>query len=492
MSYVENPLKFGPPEKTGLYDPSMEKDSCGVGFVANIKGQPSHQIMLDAYNLNSRMDHRGGCGFEANTGDGAGILMALPHTFFQKVSDELFNIKITPGKYAVGNLFLPQAKKERDYCARFIEEIIAEEGQNLVGWREVPIDPEIADVGPAARAAQPCIMQLFLSAAKDLSQEEFERANYVIRKRFTNFLRNHEDLSERKQVFACSLSTKVIVYKGMLTPGQLFPFYTDLANPNFETHLAMVHSRFSTNTFPSWDRAQPNRFMSHNGEINTLRGNVNAMTARQGVVSTNVFGKALKSIFPVIDDDLSDSGSFDAVLEFLLLSGRSLAEATMMMIPEAWQSDKNMNEGKKDFYEYHSSLMEPWDGPASIVFSDGNYIGAVLDRNGLRPSRYYITHDDKCIMASEVGVVEVEPANVKIKGRLQPGRMFMLDFDQGRLIPDEELKETISSKRPYGNWLTEQKVTLGHIVSDFEAESIDVEDTLQRMKAFGYLSLIHI
>ena len=486
MSYVKNPLKFGPPEKTGLYDPSMEKDSCGVGFVANIKGQPSHQIMLDAYNLNSRMDHRGGCGFEANTGDGAGILMALPHTFFQKVSDELFNIEIFPGQYAVGNLFLPQAKKERDYCVSFIEEIIAEEGQNLVGWREVPIDPEIADVGPAARAAQPCIMQLFLSAAKGLSQEEFERANYVIRKRFTNFLRNHEDLSERKQVFACSLSTKVIVYKGMLTPGQLFPFYRDLANPNFETHLAMVHSRFSTNTFPSWDRAQPNRFMSHNGEINTLRGNVNAMTARQGVVSTNVFGKALKSIFPVIDDDLSDSGSFDAVLEFLLLSGRSLAEATMMMIPEAWQSDKNMNKGKKDFYEYHSSLMEPWDGPASIVFSDGKYIGAVLDRNGLRPSRYYITHDDKCIMASEVGVVEVEPANVKIKGRLQPGRMFMLDFDQGRLIPDEELKETISSKRPYGNWLTEQKVTLGHIASDFEAESIDVEDTLQRMKAFGY------
>ena len=347
----EMPLKFGFPKKTGLYDPSMEKDSCGVGFVANIKGQPSHQIMLDAYHLNSRMDHRGGCGFEANTGDGAGILMALPHSFFQRIANELFDADIVPGKYAVGNVFLPQKEKERDYCREFIENIIDEEGQKLIGWREVPIDPDGADVGPAARMAQPYILQLFISAGKNLSQDEFERANYVIRKRFSNFLRKKECLLERKQIYACSLSTKVIVYKGMLTPGQLFPFYKDLTDTNFETHLAMVHSRFSTNTFPSWDRAQPNRFMSHNGEINTLRGNVNAMTARQGVVSTNVFGERLKRIFPVIDDDLSDSGSFDAVLEFLLLSGRSLAEATMMMIPEAWQSDKNMVQGKKDFYE---------------------------------------------------------------------------------------------------------------------------------------------
>ena len=482
----ELPLKFGFPEKKGLYDPSMEKDSCGVGFVANIKGQPSHQIMLDAYHLNSRMDHRGGCGFESNTGDGAGILIALPHSFFRKLAHELFDTEIIPGQYAVGNIFLPQAEKERNYCRKYIESIIAEEGQTLVGWREVPIDPEGANVGPAARIAQPFILQLFVSAGSDLDQDEFERANYAIRKRFTNFLRNNAKLKERKQVYACSLSTKVIVYKGMLTPAQTFPFYQDLTDPQFETHLAMVHSRFSTNTFPSWDRAQPNRFMSHNGEINTLRGNVNAMTARQGIVSTDVFGKELKRIFPVIEDDLSDSGSFDAVLEFLLLSGRSLAEATMMMIPEAWQSDKNMVQGKKDFYEYHSALMEPWDGPASIVFSDGKYIGAVLDRNGLRPSRYYITHDDKCIMASEVGVVKVDPANVKIKGRLQPGRMFMLDFDQGRLIPDHELKESIYSKRPYGEWVKNQKVTLDHISSDAKPTPLEAKDTLQRMQAFGY------
>ena len=330
--FKKRPLKFGFPEKTGLYDPAMEKDSCGVGFVANIKGNPSHEIMLDAYHLNSRMDHRGGCGFEANTGDGAGILMALPYSFFQQLGKELFDAKLTAGHFAVGNIFLPQSESERAFCQSTIERIIEEEGQHLVGWREVPVDAKGADVGPAARNAQPFISQLFIKSAKGTNQDTFERANYVIRKRFSHSLRGDKSLLERKQVYACSLSTKVIVYKGMLTPGQLFPFYKDLTNSAFETHLAMVHSRFSTNTFPSWDRAQPNRFMSHNGEINTLRGNVNAMAARQGKVATDAFGEKLPAIFPVIDPDCSDSGSFDAVLEFLLLSGRSLAEATMMMI----------------------------------------------------------------------------------------------------------------------------------------------------------------
>ena len=481
------PLKFGYPEKTGLYDPSQEKDSCGVGFVANIKGKPSHQIMLDAYHLNSRMDHRGGCGFEANSGDGAGILMALPNTFFHKVAKTEFDTDLpAAGQFAVGNIFLPQIDEERHICREAINQIIAEEGQSLVGWREVPIDAKGADVGPAALMAQPRIEQLFVAAGADLDQEQFERKLYVIRKRFTHRLRQDTSLTEAKQVYACSLSTKVIVYKGMLTPGQLFPFYGDLTNPDFETHMAMVHSRFSTNTFPSWDRAQPNRFMSHNGEINTLRGNVNSMVARQGKAKTDVFGDKLKTIFPVIDDDCSDSGSFDAVLEFMLMSGRSLPASVMMMIPEAWQSDTNMAQVKKDFYEYHSALMEPWDGPASIVFSDGHYIGAVLDRNGLRPSRYYVTHDDKVIMASEVGVVHVEPENVKLKGRLQPGKMFLLDFEEGRLIPDEEVKNTIASKRPYGEWLAEQKVTLGHLASGNAAHSLDGENILQRMQAFGY------
>ncbi len=487
MNEQQYPLKFGFPEKTGLYDPANEKDSCGVGFVANIKGVPSHQIMLDAYHLNSRMDHRGGCGFEANTGDGAGILMALPHSFFRKVAREELGADLPEaGSYAVGNIFLPQINDERELCFDAINRIVAEEGQTLIGWRDVPIDPVGADVGPAALMAQPFIAQLFIGAADGLEQDAFERVLYIIRKRFSHRLRNDKTMKEAKQVYACSLSTKVIVYKGMLTPAQTFPFYKDLTNPNFETHLAMVHSRFSTNTFPSWDRAQPNRFMSHNGEINTLRGNVNSMVARQGKVATDAFGDKLGDIFPVIDSDCSDSGSFDAVLEFLLLSGRSLAEATMMMIPEAWQADQNMAQEKKDFYEYHSALMEPWDGPASIVFSDGHYIGAVLDRNGLRPSRYYITHDDKCIMASEVGVVHVDPANVKVKGRLQPGKMFLIDFEQGRLIPDEEVKQIICNKRPYGQWLAEQKVSLEHLSGNAAGTSLEADDTLQRMQAFGY------
>ena len=485
------PLTFGFPPKQGLYDPAQEKDSCGVGFVANIKGKPSHQIMLDAYHLNSRMDHRGGCGFEANTGDGAGILMALPHSFFGDIAAKAFGVALPDaGQYAVGNIFLPQSDAEREFCRTTINNIIQEEGQTLVGWREVPTDAMGADVGPAALAAQPRIEQLFVAAAEGLTQEEFERKLYVIRKRFSHKLRGDSSLTEAKQVYACSLSTKVIVYKGMLTPGQLFPFYKDLMSPKFETHLAMVHSRFSTNTFPSWDRAQPNRFMSHNGEINTLRGNVNAMVARQGTAKTDVFGDKLESLFPVIDADCSDSGSFDAVLEFMLMSGRSLQESVMMMIPEAWQSDVNMDQQKRDFYEFNSAIMEPWDGPASIVFSDGHYIGAVLDRNGLRPSRYYVTKDDKVIMASEVGVVHVDPANVLLKGRLQPGKMFLIDFEEGRLIPDEELKQTISAKRPYGDWLAEQKVTLADIAKPDNILSLDDaqgEDALlRRMQAFGY------
>ncbi|MDX1491060.1 MAG: glutamate synthase large subunit [Pseudohongiellaceae bacterium] len=481
------PYKFGFPEKTGLYDPSSEKDSCGVGFVADIKGRPSHKVMLDAYHLNSRMDHRGGCGFEANTGDGAGILMALPHSFFQKVAKNELGIELPEaGKYAVGNIFLPQIAEERAKSVAVINEMIANEGQTVLGWRDVPVDADAADVGPAARTAQPHIAQLFVGAADGLSQDDFERRLYVARKRFTHQLRGDSSLTEAKMVYACSLSTKVIVYKGMLTPGQLFPFYKDLTNTGCETHLAMVHSRFSTNTFPSWDRAQPNRFMSHNGEINTLRGNVNQMVAREGTVASDLFGDNMKELFPVIDADCSDSGSFDSVLEFMLLSGRSLQEAIMMMVPEAWQSDVNMSQTKKDFYEYHSALMEPWDGPASIVFTDGHYIGAVLDRNGLRPSRYYVTHDDIVIMASEVGVVMVDPENVKLKGRLQPGRMFLLDFEEGRLIPDEELKESIASKRDYAQWLANQRVTLADIATKTSAHSLDGENVLQRMQAFGY------
>ncbi|MEO2176922.1 MAG: glutamate synthase large subunit, partial [bacterium] len=480
---IIKPGKF--PDKIGLYDPANEKDSCGVGFVANIKGKPSHQIMQDAYEINSRMDHRGGCGFEKNTGDGAGILTALPHSFFSGIANAKGFQLPQIGNYAVGNIFLPQDNAERAICKQTIENVITDEGQDFIHWRAVPVDPAKANVGPAALTAQPVIEQLFIgSTAAD--ESAFERSLYIIRRRFTEILRRGSNLTQSHLLYVCSLSSNIIVYKGMLTPSQLFPFYSDLEDPRFESHLAMVHSRFSTNTFPSWDRAQPNRYMSHNGEINTLRGNKNSMSAREGVVESALFGDDLQKLFPIIEPDCSDSGTFDNVLEFLLMSGRTLQEAVMMMIPEAWQSDINMSQQKRDFYEFNSALMEPWDGPASIVFTDGRYIGAVLDRNGLRPSRYYITRDDKVIMASEVGVLDVAPENVESKGRLQPGKMFLIDFDQGRMIPDEEIKTEFSNKRPYGAWLKNQRIKLSEVPRVTDDHGFAPETLLPRMQAFGY------
>jgi glutamate synthase (NADPH/NADH) large chain len=481
----DNIIKKGSyPTATGLYDPNNEKDSCGVGFVANIKGVPSHQILQDAYHINSRMDHRGGCGFEENTGDGAGILTALPFSFFKEIAAELGFTLPEPGSFAVGNIFLPQDDEERAICMSHIEAIIAEEGQSFLAWRDVPTDADKADVGPAARDAQPVIKQLFIGANTD--QETFDRTLYIIRRRFTEKLRRGLDLKEGHLLYACSLSTSVIVYKGMLTPGQLFPFYLDLDDERYKAHLAMVHSRFSTNTFPSWDRAQPNRYMSHNGEINTLRGNKNWMTAREGVASSDRFGDDIKKLFPIVEPEFSDSGTFDNVLEFLMLSGRTLQESVMMMIPEAWQSDANMSKEKRDFYEFNSALMEPWDGPASIVFTDGNCIGAVLDRNGLRPSRYYITSDDRVIMASEVGVLPVDPADVIAKGRLQPGKMFLIDFEKGRMIPDEELKHDFSSRRPYGEWLANKSIQLDDVPKVADSHGFAPTTLIERMQAFGY------
>ena len=429
------------PDKKGLYDPEFEKDSCGVGLVANIKGIQSREIMDDAYIINSRMDHRGGCGFEENTGDGAGILVALPHEFF-KVECKKLKINLpNKGDYAVGNVFFPQKKSEREFCKKIIENVLKKEKLELLGWRKVPINISKADVGPAALDCKPSIEQIVIKSPNNIDQNDFERKLYLVRKIFTKQLRQESDLTQALMFYVCSLSSRLIVYKGMLTPSQLFPFFPDLENKSFETHLAMVHSRFSTNTFPSWDRAQPCRYMCHNGEINTLKGNMNLMQSRQGKASSDLYKDKIKKLFPIAEPDCSDSGSFDNVLELLILSGRELPEAVMMMIPEAWQNDQNMSKAKKDFYQYASSLMEPWDGPASIVFTDGTQVGAVLDRNGLRPSRFYVTNDDKVIMASEVGVLEVAPDTVVRKGRLQPGKMFLIDFDKGKLISDEEIKK---------------------------------------------------
>ena len=472
------------PVKSGLYDPEFEKDSCGVGLVANIKGVPSREIMENAYLINSRMDHRGGCGFEENTVDGAGILMALPDSFFQEESDKLKISLPKSGEYAVGNIFLPQIADERKKCKKIIEEIVSKEGQQFLGWRKVPTDSEKANVGPAAKECQPIMEQLFIGCSKNIDQDAFERKLYLIRKIFSDRLRYNENLSQGLMLYACSLSSRLIVYKGMLTPGQLFPFFPDLENSNFKTHLAMVHSRFSTNTFPSWDRAQPCRYMCHNGEINTLKGNVNLMRARQGKAASKLFGNKIKKLFPIAEADCSDSGSFDNVLELLIMSGRKLPEAAMMMIPEAWQNDKEMSKKKRDFYEYSSSLMEPWDGPASIVFTDGTQVGAVLDRNGLRPSRFYVTNDDKVIMASEVGVLPVDSKSVLKKGRLQPGKMFLIDFEKGRLIPDEEIKNQVAGQHPYKDWNKSQIVDLKDLKTSKKTPS--TEKLIPKMKAFGY------
>ena len=483
---AESLFQNGRPRAYGLYDPQNEHDACGVGFVAHIKGQRSRQIIDDAERMLRHMTHRGACGCEANTGDGAGMQTALPFEFLERVARDDLGIELPErGKYGVGIVFLPTDEEQRNQCKETVNQIITEQGQMLLGWRKVPVDPDGADIGPSARVAEPVIEQLFVGAADGLDQEALERELFVIRKMASHQLRG-SDIFQALLFYVCSLSTKVVIYKGMLTSAQLMKYYLDLQADDYQSHLAMVHARFSTNTFPSWDRAQPNRFMSHNGEINTLRGNTNWMSARQGVMQSDLFGDDIKKLFPITEPDCSDSGIFDNALEMLYHSGRTLQEAVMMMIPEAWQNHHSMSEDKRAFYEYYSALQEPWDGPASISFTDGKYIGAVLDRNGLRPSRYYVTHDDRVVMASEVGVLDVEPANVKSKGRLQPGKMFLVDFEQGRLIPDEELKQDVAGKRPYKQWLENQRLQLSELPKADAPAYLASDELLDRMQSFGY------
>ena len=479
--------QFHLPPAQGLYDPELEKDACGVGFIAHIKGVPSHQNVLDADQILQAMDHRGACGCESNTGDGSGIMCGLPHKFLAKVAQQDLGVELpTPGRFAAGLVFLPEDETERAFCKETIQKLVTDAGQQLIGWRDVPQMADIADIGPTARTSEPRIEQLFVGAEDGLEGEAFERKLYMIHKQASHLLRGSDELKQALMFYICSLSTKVIIYKGMLTPAQVLPYFPDLRDEDFETHLAMVHSRFSTNTFPSWDRAQPLRFMSHNGEINTLRGNKNWMRAREGSAKSALFGDDLEKLFPVVEPHCSDSGTFDNVLEFLLMNGRTLQEAIMMMVPEAWQKHETMPEEKRAFYEYFSCMMEPWDGPASIAFTDGQYIGATLDRNGLRPSRYYITHDDRVIMGSEVGVLPVDPSIVKEKGRLQPGKMFLVDFKAGRLIPDEELKSDFARVKPYGTWLKQQRIRLADLHPEMEPHGFDRDSLLPRMQAFGY------
>jgi len=487
MPFVKRPGRYG------LYDPSYEKENCGVGFLANIKGKKNHSIIDDAGHILCRMDHRGARGAEVNTGDGAGMLTALPHEFLVKVAKKEAGIDLpAEGSYAAGIVFLPKKDAERAACKATVEKIIAANGQRLLGWRRVPTNNK--GLGPSAIASEPVMEMLFVGScpvgpeadpSATVSPEAFDRTLFIIRKEATHALRGKEHDAD-SYFYVSSLSSRVIVYKGMLSPDQLISYYPDLSHPDYVSHLAMVHSRFSTNTFPSWDRAQPLRYMAHNGEINTLRGNVNKMLSRQGMLESPLFGDDLERAFPINEQDLSDSGHFDNVLELLCMGGRSLPESVMMMIPEAWENHQSMSDAKRAFYEYSSSMMEPWDGPASISFTDGTYIGAVLDRNGLRPSRIYITRDDMVIMASEVGVLDIDPARIVKKTRLQPGKMFLVDFKEGRIIGDDEIKEKIAGSKPYAAWLRNQVMRLGSLPAGTVPPSLDDESLKRRLRAFGY------
>ncbi|WP_437186138.1 glutamate synthase large subunit [Planctomicrobium sp. SH668] len=481
----------GFPEDNGLYSSENEHDACGVGFVANIKGHPSHQTILDADRINRQMHHRGACGCEENTGDGAGILTALPHKFLRRVVKAELGIDLPEaGQYGAGIVYFPKDKTVQEEFKKIVAEHVAKQGLKLLGWRNVPQDPVAANIGPSALSVEPDMQLILIGAPEGIDQQTFERKLFVVRKTSSHAIRTGKH-ALALQFYICTLSTRIIVYKGMFTPAQVLPYYPDLQDEDYESHLAMVHSRFSTNTFPSWDRAQPLRCIAHNGEINTVKGNSNWMFARQGALQSELFGEDLETLFPVVEAHGSDSGNFDNVMELLYHGGRDLPDVAMMMIPEAWQNHHAMPEEKRAFYEYHSALMEPWDGPASVSFTDGRFIGACLDRNGLRPSRFYVTHDDQVIMASEVGVLEVPPENVKLKGRLQPGKMFLVDFEQGRLIPDEELKHAVASRRPYGEWLKNQRLELRDLRKEWQANGGQISpirdsDLLKMKQAFGY------
>ena len=477
---------FGLPPKQGLYDPAFEKDACGVGFVVNIKGEKSHAIVSQALTVLMNLDHRGARGAEANTGDGAGILLQIPDAFLRQKCADLEITLPAAGHYGVGMVFMSHDGREQQECKERFEEFVREEGQHFLGWRQVPTDN--SGLGKTALIGEPAVYQAFVGRNLAVLADDplaFERKLYVIRKRAEHAIR-YADFPGGDRFYISSLSCRTLVYKGMLLPAQVPSFYKDLTDAGLESGLAVVHARFSTNTFPSWERAHPYRYIIHNGEINTLRGNVNWMYARQSTFASELFGDDLAKVLPVINTDGSDTAMFDETLEFLHLAGRPLHHAAMMMIPEPWSGHATMSDSKKAFYEYHSTLMEPWDGPASIVFTDGTVVGAVLDRNGLRPSRYYVTKDDIVVMASEVGVLDIPAERILRKSRLQPGRMFLVDTAQGRIIADEEIKESLAAQHPYREWLDKYLLTLEDLPEPPAVAEPDHRTVVQRQMAFGY------
>tara|TARA_R110000868_G_scaffold126481_9_gene333618 strand:+ start:257 stop:4765 length:4509 start_codon:yes stop_codon:yes gene_type:complete len=468
-------------KKQGLYLPEFEHDNCGAGFICSLKGKKSNDIIHKALEILEKLEHRGAVSSDGKTGDGAGILIDIPHDFFQ---DECNFELPEPGNYATGNIFLPQKENQKEFCISAFEANIKKQGLKLLGWRDVPVNRSVP--GRIAMETEPFVKQIFVAKENDeQSYFDFNLKLYVARKTTEHTVINSK-LSESKFFYVPSLSTKIIIFKGLLMPEDISLYYKDLMDSRVVTRLALVHQRFSTNTFPTWDLAQPFRYMCHNGEINTLRGNVTRMRTREELLKSDLFGDEIKNILPIILPGKSDSATMDMVVELLLMTGRSLPEVMMVLVPEAWEKNPDMSEAKRAFYEYHSCLSEPWDGPASIPFTDGNYIGAVLDRNGLRPSRYSVTKDGYVIMSSETGVVDLEPENIELHGRLEPGKMFLVNMEEGRIINDEEIKEDIAQRHPYKKWLNKNLVHLKDIPYNDCPLFLNEASLEKRKAAFGY------
>ncbi|MBI4693582.1 MAG: glutamate synthase large subunit [Gammaproteobacteria bacterium] len=484
MATSETRLPLAGRPQAGLYDGSHEHDACGVGFVVDMKGRKSHATIERALTILKNLEHRGACGCEVNTGDGAGILIQMPDPFLRRECTALGIELPAPNYYGAGVVFLPHDAAQSKRCEEEFARIVAEEGQTLLGWRAVPYDDSA--IGPTAKACEPAFKQIFIGRNAALADDQaFERKLYVIRKRAEHTIWN-SDLSGKSLFYVPSLSARTLVYKGMLNADQVEKQFPDLSDPGVASALALVHQRFSTNTFPSWPLSHPFRFVAHNGEINTLRGNINWMRAREALCKSDVFGDDLQKLFPIVIEGSSDSASFDQVLEFLHMAGRPLPLAVLMMIPEAWSGHEQMDAARKAFYEYHGCLMEPWDGPASIAFTDGRIIGAVLDRNGLRPSRYYVTKDDMVVMASEVGVLDFPPENIALKERLHPGRIFLVDTEAGRIIDDAELKQRYIDQFPYADWLKKNHVPLASLPHPEEVPHFEPDSLLCRQQVHGY------
>ena len=473
----------GVPPAQGLYNPQHEHDACGIGFVASIEGRKSHDIVMKGVQILINLAHRGACGCDPQTGDGAGILIQIPHAFFEREAGTMGFKVPAPGEYGVGMVFLPVDTHDRLICEGIIEKIAREEGLTVLGWRDTPINGNT--IGRLARASQPYIEQIFLRSAAEMDQDALERKLYVVRKRAESEILA-TDLKEKDFFYIPSLSTRTIIYKGLLLAPQITDFYKELLDPDVTSALCLVHQRFSTNTFPSWKLAHPYRYICHNGEINTLRGNMNWMYARQSVLQSPLFGDDMKKLLPIITAGGSDSAMLDNAVELLTLSGRSLPHVMSMLIPEAWDHDDTMPDDIKAFYEYHASLMEPWDGPAAVAFTDGRVIGAKLDRNGLRPGRFLVTNDGLVVLASEAGVLQFKPEEVVMKGRLAPGRIFLVDTEQKRLITDEEVKKKLAARQPYAQWLKENQITLDHLPSPTHVQPTDHDTIRMRQRAFGY------